>query len=86
MNNADPGTPPGNGPSPTQAELAVLQTQFPGFRIWRERACDHARYVARSLHPGLSPHTVVTDDIGELRAALEPSRPAACPGPRATRP
>ena len=44
---------------------------------------DRVRYVARSLHPGLNPHTVVTDDVGELRAALEHSRHAPCPGPRA---
>jgi hypothetical protein len=60
-------------------QLAALQAEFPCFRIWRERTCDRDRVLARSLHPGLNPHTVVTDDIAELRAALEPSRHAPCP-------
>jgi hypothetical protein len=63
--------------------LAGLREDFPCFRIWRERTCDRIRYVARSLHPGLNPHTVVTDDLDELRAALEPSRHAACARPHA---
>jgi hypothetical protein len=62
-------------------ELAGLRAEFPCFRFWREQACDRARYVARSLHPGMNPHTVVTGDIDELRAVLEPSRHAACPRP-----
>jgi len=37
--------------------------------------------VARSLHLELNPHTVVTDDISELRTALEPARRLACPRP-----
>src|ERR1022692_966284 len=65
--------------------LAGLREEFPCFRIWRERTCDRIRYVARSLHPGLNPHTVVTDDLDELRAALEPSRHAACARPQAAR-
>ncbi len=55
-------------------ELAALQEQFPGFRIWREITGERVRYVARRQHPGLSPHTIVTDDPAELRAALGPSR------------
>jgi hypothetical protein len=74
VNNADPDTQPDSGTPLSAAGLAILQAQFPCFRIWRERTCDRVRYVARSLHPGLNPHTVVTDDIGELRAALEPAR------------
>jgi hypothetical protein len=66
----------GNGP-----DLASLRARFPCFRIWREHTFDRARYMARSLHPGLNPHTVLTDDFDELRAALEPSRHAACPRP-----
>ena len=61
------------------AELAVLQADFSCFRIWREQTCDRARYEARSLHLEINPHTVVTDDIGELSAALEPARHVACP-------
>lgn len=54
--------------------LPSLQEQFPGFRIWKEAIGERVRYVARSERPGLNPHTVVTDDIGELRAALEPHK------------
>jgi hypothetical protein len=50
--------------------LAALQRHFPQFRIWREDACGRVRYVARSRHPGQHPHTIVTSDLGELRAAL----------------
>jgi hypothetical protein len=67
--------------APPPAELAVLQADFPCFRIWREQTCDRARYEARSLHLELNPHTIVTDDIRELRATLESSRHAACPRP-----
>ena len=56
-------------------ELARLQTDFPQFRIWREITRGRGRYVARSLHPDARPHTVVTPDPAELRAAL-----IACPG------
>jgi hypothetical protein len=64
----------------SHAPLTALRADFPCFRIWREETYDRARYIARSLHPGLNPHTVVTDDAGELRAALEPARRAACAG------
>jgi hypothetical protein len=61
--------------------LAILEQQFPCFRIWREQTCDRARYEARSLHLEINPHTVVTDDIAELGAALEPARLLPCPRP-----
>jgi hypothetical protein len=51
-------------------ELASLQAGFPQFRIWREVICNRARYNARRLHRGTHPHTVVTTDPDELRAAL----------------
>lgn len=66
-------------PTPTPCEpdeLAGLREQFPGFRIWREITGERVRYVARRLRVGLNPHTVVTADKAELRAALEPSRDA----------
>jgi hypothetical protein len=81
-----PGTtpaPPSSGALPSPDPLPGLQEEFPAFRIWREHTCDRIRYIARSLQPGLNPHTVVTDDPGELRAALEPSRLAANPGTHA---
>ena len=61
-----------NFPStPLAAEdLDGLREQFPQFRIWRETTMDRVRYVARSQRRGLNPHTVVTDDLAELRAAL----------------
>jgi hypothetical protein len=51
-------------------ELASLQASFPQFRIWQEAIGGRRRYVARRLAPGTRPHTVVTTDPGELRAAL----------------
>jgi hypothetical protein len=60
--------------------MTSLREQFPGFRIWREITGDRTRYIARSLHPGLAPHTVVTADPEELATILA----SACgqqPGP-----
>jgi O-methyltransferase involved in polyketide biosynthesis len=51
-------------------ELAALRDEFPGFRIWRETIGDRTRYIARGARGGISPHTVVTEDVGELRDAL----------------
>lgn len=59
------------GPEDTTPDpLPVLQQQFPAFRIWREHMYGRPRYVARSQHLSLNPHTVITDDPDELRAAL----------------
>ena len=57
----------------SEEDLAVLQADYPGYRIWREITPGRDRYVVRSLLPGLSPHTVVTDDLGELRDLLQPA-------------
>ena len=51
-------------------ELTALRDEFPGFRIWREIIGDRTRYIARSAHPGTSPHTVVTAELDELRTTL----------------
>jgi O-methyltransferase involved in polyketide biosynthesis len=51
-------------------ELAALRVDFPGYRIWTENVRNDLRYVARRQVPGLDPHTVVTDDLAELRAVL----------------
>jgi hypothetical protein len=58
-------------------ELASLRVGFPQFRIWREITYDRTRYIARSQYPGQRPHTVVSTDPGELRAALSrtPAQP-----------
>jgi O-methyltransferase involved in polyketide biosynthesis len=54
-------------------ELAVLRADYPGYKIWREVTPGRERYIARSLHFGLNPHTVVTADLSELRDVLEPA-------------
>jgi hypothetical protein len=50
--------------------LGALQAEFPRYRVWQESICGRARYIARSLEHGLRPHTVITGDLVELRAAL----------------
>lgn len=79
-----PGTPcNGCGAEPAPDVLADglvdLRARLPHFRIWQEVTGDRIRYVARRLHPGTGPHTVVTANLAELRAALDdaPSRPQA---------
>ena len=63
---------------PTPGDLASLQAEFPGYRIWREVTGEHVRLVAVRRTHGASPHTVVTADVTELRAALNgpPAKPA----------
>lgn len=56
-----------------QRELADLQQDFPGYRIWQERMGARIRLVAVRCNPGTSPHTLVTTDVAELRAALATS-------------
>ena len=68
---SDPATPTSALPLPDP--LPALQAEFPCHRIWRENLCGRIRYIARSLHFGLNPHTVITPDPDELRAALAPS-------------
>ena len=53
-------------------ELTNLRKDFAGFRIWRETIGERVLYVARSQRAGLHPHTVVTGNLAELRAALDP--------------
>jgi hypothetical protein len=66
-------------------DLTVLRDEFPAYWIWREETPGRSRYIARSRHQGLNPHTVVTPDLGELRDALQPGQdpPAAGRGPGA---
>src|ERR1035438_1322438 len=52
-------------------QLADLREEFPGFKIWKEAIGERTRYIARSLSLGSHLHTVVTADLGELRAALD---------------
>jgi hypothetical protein len=53
-----------------EARLDCLAADFPQFRISREATVDRVRYVARRRQPGTRPHTVVTDDLSELREVL----------------
>ena len=55
-------------------DLTALMAEFPTHKIWREETPGRARYVARSRYQGLSPHTVITPDITELRATLAPAQ------------
>ena len=58
-----------------QRELAELQEDFPGFRIWREVTGERVRLVAVRRRHGTSPHTGVTAEAAELRAVLVGPRP-----------
>jgi hypothetical protein len=58
----------------TDDEVILLRAEFPGHRIGTETIVDRLRYVARSQRDGAHPHTVITRDLGELRAALEAGR------------
>jgi hypothetical protein len=56
--------------------LAALRDEFPGFSISSELTHSGLRYIARSLQPGTGPHTLITSDLGELRAELGTGGPA----------
>jgi hypothetical protein len=60
--------------------LSDLRTDFPGYVIDTEAVTNGKRYVAVRRQPGPGPHTVVTPDLAELRAALA----AAVTSPPAT--
>jgi hypothetical protein len=57
-------------------DVAQLQASFPQFRIWRESTYRGPRYIACRLQPGTRPHTLITSDLGELRAELGTGGPA----------
>src|SRR5215468_10722315 len=54
-------------------DLAVLRAQFPAYKIWQEHTPGRVRYVARSRHTHVNPHTVITADLAELRDVLHPA-------------
>jgi hypothetical protein len=58
----------------TNDEIILLRAEFPGHRIGTETVVDRIRYVARRQRDGAHPHTVITGDLSELRAALEAGR------------
>lgn len=70
-------TGPAGNISGTRDQLPRLRNDYPAFHIWQETTGERVRYIARSVHPGTSPHTLVTADLGELRAVLEeaPTQP-----------
>lgn len=57
------------------AVLAQLREDFPQFSICREIGPERIRYVARRRQPGTHPHTLVTANPAELRAALSGPQP-----------
>ena len=68
-----PLSPAGRSTQDDAVRLDQLRTDFPDFDIARETIRDRIRYVSRGRRPGVQPHTVVTADLEELRAALSPS-------------
>ena len=50
--------------------LCALRADFPQFRIWPEITGARTLYIARRLRRNTHPHTLVTSDLNELRAAL----------------
>jgi len=73
----DSNPPDTTTPTPAVPEpdpLEALRAEFPDFRICREITCDRTVYIARSLHWDTNPHTVVTGNLDELRAALREGR------------
>lgn len=75
-----PLTPARRSAQDDAARLDQIRTDFPDFDIAREIIRDRIRYVSRRRRPGVQPHTVVTADLDELRAALSPRGPAGHPG------
>jgi hypothetical protein len=72
--------------SSPETTLAALRREFPRYRIWLDPIPGRHRFVARRQHPGPGPHTAITSDPDELRAALtapgqhEPQPTQAHPG------
>lgn len=55
-----------------QAEVVRLRARFPRHHIFYVMSVDRGlRYVAHRAAPGVRPHTIITDDLAELRHELE---------------
>lgn len=69
------------GPSQAeQAELALLRERFRSHHIFREATIGRGvRYLAHSALPGARPHTIITDNLTELRGVLEQAAPPGLP-------
>ena len=72
MTTADSATAAGD--SRDIDELALIAARFPGFRIWRETTGEGTRYAAQARSLTTRPNTVITDDLAELRVALDIGR------------
>ena len=68
---------PGLGPSEAEvAELGRLRKRFRRHRIFRHVTPERGvRYLAWGVELGVRPHTIITDDLAELRGELERSAP-----------
>jgi hypothetical protein len=64
-------------PSGQRAELDAARRDFPGYRIEVEPRPGRCSFVARRTQPGPGPHTLITSDLTELRAELDPARQPA---------
>jgi hypothetical protein len=55
-----------------QAEVLRLRVRFPRHHIFYVISADRGvRYMAHGAAPGVRPHTIITDDLTELRHELE---------------
>jgi hypothetical protein len=69
--------PPSNDDGWAETEVTYLRAEFPRHWIGTETIVGRGvRYVARACRSDAHPHTVLTSDLGELRAALEGGRPS----------
>jgi hypothetical protein len=59
-------------------ELELLRKRFRGHRIFHEFRWDRSvRYVAYRVTSNVQPHTIITNDLAELRDQLEQAGPSA---------
>lgn len=67
----------GSAPDPTPgeaelSELARLRERFRGYHIFHDVRWEReVRYLAFRTASGVQPHTIITDDLAELREQLE---------------
>jgi len=68
---------PGASPDDAElAELAELRERFGSHRIFYNVTADNGiRYLAYAARIDVSPHTIITPDLAELRNELEASAP-----------
>ncbi|HUY49521.1 MAG TPA: helix-turn-helix transcriptional regulator [Streptosporangiaceae bacterium] len=71
--------------TPGGGDLEGTRRDFPHYQIDDVLIFDRRRYVARRTQPGPGPHTLVTNDLAELRAELDTRRHATPPAVHARR-